>query len=362
MLQPMNNVDEITPTLTLKRKERFFNDLIVKLIGIPLLGILIPNLTRLITNSAYKAHELLLSYSYFVIISFLIWQGNVMLMRFISLKIKWRRESYYNKIIALLFSNIVYSGIVSIVLIYAWLRFSHEKVINWNPLINTTFIIIIAATFVTNIYENFFLIREQLNTLSRVEQLSLAKSQAELHALKNQIDPHFIFNALNTLSYLIVSDTKNAKLYNDTLAKVYHYILGNKNRDVVLLAEEIEFISNYFYLLKIRFADAINMTIEINALDTEESLIPPISLQTLIENAIKHNDFCEADPLQIHVSVEQNYVVVKNRIKKKIYPAPSSKIGLSNLDSRYRLITRRNILKDELNNNFVVKLPIISIR
>jgi len=358
----MNAVDEIKPTLTLKRKKPFINDGIVKLIGIPLLGVLIPNLTKLINNDAYKLHELLLSYTYFVAISFLIWQGNVMLMRFISIKIKWRREAYYNKIIALLLSNIVYSGIVSVIFTYVWLRFSHEKMYSLGPLLNTTFIIIIAATFVTNIYENFFLIKEQLNTLSRVEQLSLAKSQAELHALKNQIDPHFIFNALNTLSYLIASDPKNAKLYNDTLAKVYHYILGNKHRDVVLLSEELEFISNYFYLLKIRFSHAINMTIELNALDTEENLIPPISLQTLIENAIKHNDFSEDEPLQINVSVEPSYVVVKNRIRRKAYPAPSSKIGLANLDSRYRLITRRNIQKEETNSHFVVKLPIITIR
>ncbi|WP_153796969.1 sensor histidine kinase [Foetidibacter luteolus] len=358
----MNVTGDIKPSLTLDRKRQFLNDGIVKLIGIPLFGILIPNITRLITNSAYQLHELLLSYGYFVIVSFIVWQGNVLLMKYLSYRVKWKKETYYNKILALLASNVMYSGLVSAGLIYVWLSFSHEQLTNWNPLINSTFVIIIAAAFVTNIYENFFLIRQQLHTLSRVEQLSLAKSQAELHALKNQIDPHFIFNALNTLSYLIVADAKNAKLYNDTLARVYQYILSNKHRDVVLLREELEFISNYFYLLKIRFANAINMTIEINDMGAGENLILPISLQTLIENAIKHNDFCDEDPLEIQVSVETNYVVVKNRMHKKAYPVPSSRIGLANLDNRYRLIARRNILKDEFNNYFVVKLPIISIK
>jgi LytS/YehU family sensor histidine kinase len=214
---------------------------------------------------------------------------------------------------------------------------------------------------VTNTYENFFLNQEQVNALSRVEQLSLAKAQAELIALKNQIDPHFIFNSLNTLSFLISTNPHNAKLYNDTLAKVYHYILRNKDKDLVLLREELEFISNYFYLLKIRFDNSINMTIEINDVDAEEFLILPISLQTLVENAIKHNEFTDNRPLAIYVSVNSNYVLVKNQVNLKSYPVPTSRIGLNNLDNRYKLITGRSILVDNMSTLFTVKLPIINL-
>jgi LytS/YehU family sensor histidine kinase len=217
------------------------------------------------------------------------------------------------------------------------------------------------ANLITNTYENFFLNQEQVYTLSRVEQLSLAKAQAELIALKNQIDPHFIFNSLNTLSFLISSDPHNAKLYNDTLAKVYHYILRNREKDLVLLHEEIEFISNYFYLLKIRFGNSINMVIEISDVDAEEFLILPISVQSLVENAIKHNEFSDATPLSISVSVTSNYVLVKNRINLKTYPVPTPRIGLTNLDNRYKLITGRSILIDNSANIFTVKLPIINL-
>jgi LytS/YehU family sensor histidine kinase len=128
---------------------------------------------------------------------------------------------------------------------------------------------------------------------------------------------------------------------------------------MVLLREEIEFISNYFYLLKIRFGDAISMVIEITDLSSEDFLIPPISMQALVENAIKHNEFNDRTPLTINVSISSNYVIVKNIINPKNYPTPTSKIGLGNLDHRYKLITKRNIIIENNFKSFTVKLPII---
>ena len=109
----------------------------------------------------------------------------------------------------------------------------------------------------------------------------------------------FIFNSLNTLSYLIGKNQQDARLYTDTLARVYRYILSSKERDLVFLKEEIEFMSNYFYLLKIRFSHSITMEIEMADLDTDNFLITPISLQILIENAVKHNEFSELKKLFI---------------------------------------------------------------
>ena len=333
----------------------------IKLLAIPLLGIVIPNLTGIISHSRYSTGEIIASYLFFIFISFVVWEGNVKLMRLVKRKYKWGHRNYYKTILAFFASNVLYSGTMSVLLLLVWMFLSHETYTNWRPILYTTLIIIVTANLVTNTYENFFLNQEQLNTLSRVEQLSLAKAQAELIALKNQIDPHFIFNSLNTLSFLISTDPPNAKLYNDTLAKVYHYILRNKEKDLVLLREEIEFISNYFYLLKIRFDNSINMVIEINDVDAEEFLILPISLQTLVENAIKHNEFTDKKPLAIFVSVTTNYVLVKNQVNLKSYPVPTSRIGLNNLDNRYKLITGRSILVDNVSAFFTVKLPIINL-
>src|SRR5882757_903328 len=339
--------------------ENALDDRTIKLIGIPALGLLIPNLSGLITNRLYSFPELLACYAYFIFIALLIWQGNVWFMYFIRKKYTWSYKQYYKIVISLFLINIVYSGLLSALLLDVWTMFARETYGSGGPLVNTSLIIIIAACFITNIYEILFLNREMEHSQSRVEQLNIARAQAELEALKNQIDPHFIFNSLNTLSFLITRDPQNARLYNDTLAKVYRYILSNKERDLVLLKEEIEFISNYFYLLKIRFGEAISMVIEITDLSSEDFLIPPISMQALVENAIKHNEFNEKTPLTINVSISSYYVIIKNIIHPKSYATPSSRIGLGNLDNRYKLITKRNIIIENNFKTFTVKLPII---
>jgi sensor histidine kinase YesM len=331
----------------------------VKLIGIPAAGLLIPNLTGLISNRLYSATELIACYLFFITVAFLVWEGNVRLMYFIRVRYPWSKKTYYKIIVSLFFANIVYSGLISSVLLKLWRYCSHETYPGNESVLKTVLVIMIAACFITNIYEILFLYREKEDTESRVEQLNAAKAQAELEALKNQIDPHFIFNSLNTLSFLITRDPKSARLYNDTLARVYRYILSNKERDLVLLREETEFISNYFYLLKIRFAEAISMTIEINDLSAENYLIPPISLQALVENAIKHNEFSEKKPLAINVYIHSDYVIVKNDLNRRNGAQPGSKIGLGNLDNRYKLLTKRNIIVENNFESFTVKLPII---
>jgi len=334
-------------------------DRIVKLCCIPILGMLIPNIAGLITNSLYSSFELIGCYTYFILISFVIWEGNVRLMYYIRRKYEWRYNQYYKIILSQLFANVFYSGVASFILLYGWKLASREVHSSWWPILHTISIIVVAASFITNIYEIIYLNKEREYNLTRAEQLNIAKAQAELEALKNQIDPHFIFNSLNTLSFLITRDPQSARLYNDTLAKVYRYILGNKEKDLVLLREEVEFISNYFYLLKIRFSEAVNMEIEITDLAAEDFLIPPISMQALVENAIKHNDFTDSNPMTINVSVSSNFVVIKNAIKPKNYAPPTPKIALNNLDNRYKLITKRNIIIENNFKFFTVKLPIL---
>jgi sensor histidine kinase YesM len=334
-------------------------DRTVRIIGIPILGIVIPNLTGLITNRLYRSIELVGNYLYFIVVFVLVWEGNIRLMYFIRQKYPWTRGSYYKIIIALFLVNVVYSGLISYLLLKSWKLWSREPAFDNTPLANCVFVVVITACFIANIYEILFLNLEKELNESRVQQLNVAKVQAELEALKNQIDPHFIFNSLNTLSFLITRDPKSARRYNDTLALVYRYILGNREKDLVLLREEIDFIGNYFYLLKIRFAEAISMVIEITDLSAENFLIPPISMQTLVENAIKHNEFSEATPLNIAVSISSDYVIVSNAMKRVSEPQPSSKIGLRNLDNRYKLITKRNIIIENNFERFIVKLPII---
>lgn len=339
----------------------FRKDLIIKCLCIPLIAIGIVNFTNLIHNKSYSVFYLLLSYIYFILLSWIIWQGNVQLMKLIKKRFRVAFRAYYKSVLALYATIIVYTIVVTTCGIALWLYFSLENN-SVTHLPAAVAVTVTVAIIVTNLYEIFYLKSEQEDTVKRAEQLNLAKTHAELVALKNQIDPHFIFNSLNTLSYLISVNPANARLYNDTLAKVYHYILYNKEKNFVPVGEEVEFLSNFFYLLKIRFGNAIAMIIKIDSIQSEELYIPPISLQILLENAIKHNELNEHTPLTIHVNISANFIVVKNKIFKKMYASSGTGNGLTNLDNRYKLLTAKNIYVYDEGEYFIVKLPILNMR
>ena len=338
----------------------FQKDWPIKLIGVPVLAMSIVNLTGIITNSRYNSFRLFLNYAYFIALAWVIWEGNVRLLKFLKKNLRLPSKVYYKSILALYAFIILYTVLIATGGLSLWLAFSAEDNEAYKHLLPTVIIIVIAALFVTNLYEIFYLKEQQQDIEKRAEQLNIAKTHAELVALKNQIDPHFLFNSLNTLSYLISSDPTNARLYNDTLAKVYRYILINREKNLVSAADEIEFLSNFFYLLKIRFDNAVNMVIEIKSLSAEELFLPPISLQILLENAIKHNELSCANPFTINVTVSSGYVVIKNRIIQKAYIPASTGTGLHNLDNRYKLLTGKNIIVYKNNEHFTVKLPLVN--
>ncbi len=338
----------------------FRNDVLIKCFCIPVIAVSIVNFTGLIHNRNYTAFNLILSYAYFIALAWVLWQGNVQLMILLKKNFRVSHNNYYKSVLVLYAVIIVYTIITATCGVALWLYFSLEDKTSFSHIPVTVAVTAVAAIFITNIYEIFYLKGEQADTVKRAEQLNLAKTHAELVALKNQIDPHFIFNSLNTLSYLISIDPANARLYNDTLAKVYHYILFNKEKNFVLVREEVEFLSNFFYLLKIRFGSAIGMVVKIDSLQAEELYIPPISLQILLENAIKHNELNENAPLVIDVHISDNYILVKNKVYKKQYASPGTGNGLNNLDNRYKLLTEKNIIVYKDADYFIVKLPVLN--
>jgi len=235
----------------------------------------------------------------------------------------------------------------------------HDSFLQYNEILKLQLIIRLIAMQISSIYEIAYLNSERNSDIVKMERTEKSKIQAELDVLKSQIDPHFIFNSLNTLSYLISQDAKSAKRFNDTLANVYRYILVKKEKDLVQLKEEIEFAMNFFYLLKIRYQQGLVMKIEINNIISENYLLPPLSIQILIENAIKHNHFTEKSPLLIEVKVIEEHVTVSNNRHVKQFEIQSSQIGLKNLSERYKLITNSVISITDNKDYFRVTLPIL---
>ncbi len=350
----------IKKEVTNNNKGAYVNDIGFRLILVPAFGIIIPLMTGMINSFNFSNWQVKLSFLYTIGIAAVVWQGNRYLHFSMRSYFDWHNKPI-QKILVLLFSVAFYTIPVSILLLVGWYNFFGAGLVNWNIVWNSTFIILIAVVFITHVYETVFLVKETESEMIKNEQLERIRAEAELEALKNQIDPHFIFNSLNTLSHLIEEKPAKAKLFNDNLADVYRYILQNKARGLVLLKEEMLFLQNYFSLLKIRFEKAVEMQVNIDEKVMDHYLIPPISLQILAENAIKHNEFSETAPLVISITMRTDQLIIHNSIKKKPLRKLSSKIGLQNLQERYKLTTGQEILIKEEEDNFTVILPILKI-
>jgi len=177
--------------------------------------------------------------------------------------------------------------------------------------------------------------------------------------LKSQVNPHFLFNSLNTLASLVNTDADKASQFISKLSLMYRYILENSPKVKVPLKDELAFIEDYFYLHETRSEGKILLSIDIKESNNEYEILP-VSLQVLIENAIKHNMATLEKPLRILVYMEEQQIVVKNNLQKMATQVVSTKIGLNNLNERVRLITGKEITIEETTSDYLVKIPLLS--
>jgi len=183
---------------------------------------------------------------------------------------------------------------------------------------------------------------------------------ADISVLQHALAPHFIFNSLTTLNHLIITNPDVAWRYNNRLAEVYKYFLVNKKRELIPLYREIEFIENYFFLLRMRHDNKLQFTTDMIETAGRRIMIPPCALQTLVENAIKHNEFSEEKPLKITLAVNGEYLKISNNVQPKPYLAASTQTGLKNLHSRYKHVCNKGIQVESREQIFQVRVPLIS--
>ena len=336
------------------------NDIGIRVVLVPLFGIAIPLITQMVPHDQFSNSQVKLSYLYTISIAFVIYEG----VRFLQFTLR----SYFDwlnkpirKILAFIITIPFYVVPVSVLMLVGWYKIFMNGVVDWHVVRLSSIIILIAVFFLVNLYETVFLVRDVANDKLQQEQLERAKAEAELEALKNQIDPHFIFNSLNTLSHLIEEKPEKAKLFNDHMADVYRYILQNKAKDLVLLRDEMLFMQDYFSLLKIRFEDALQLEMVVDENTWDQYLVPPISLQVLLENAVKHNEFSTSMPLKIQLRFVDDELQMQNLMREKVLRKPSSRIGLQNLEERYRLSTNKSIRIIKTEDSFTVCLPVLKI-
>jgi sensor histidine kinase YesM len=332
------------------------NDRIFKTFCIPILGIVIPLLAHLVNYRQMSAGRIIVSNLSFIATSYIIWQGSVHIVSNVR-RNKTIRKEVFLKLFLLCTLTALYGFTIATVSALLWQIISQEAS-DIQPAINCGLIAAGTVIFLTLVYEALFLSKERELDVKIVDQLDKERLQAELTAVKGELEPHFVFNSLTTLSHLISIDAEKAQKFTHKLAVVYKYLLINKDKELISLADELNFIDDYFYLLHIRYDNKVNL--QLNFKKGEETiLVIPCSLQILIENAIKHNQFTEADPLNIVISLNGEYLKVENNKRSKNYAVESTKVGLSKLRTHYKLICNKNILIYEKESKFIVKLPLI---
>ncbi|QJW90776.1 histidine kinase [Spirosoma taeanense] len=196
----------------------------------------------------------------------------------------------------------------------------------------------------------------------RAERLEKENLQAQFAALKSQVNPHFLFNSLSILSSLVHADADLSERFIDQLSRAYRYILEQKDNERVLLRTELEFIQAYRFLLNIRFENKFDVVINVPEADQNRYSIAPLTLQLLVENAVKHNRMSAKEPLQVHIHLDGESLLVHNNFQPRPQSETSTGVGLQNIVNRYALLTDRPVWIGENEGSFIVKIPLLSER
>ncbi|WCM42865.1 histidine kinase [Flavobacterium sp. CBA20B-1] len=215
-----------------------------------------------------------------------------------------------------------------------------------------------SMTISTTVYVALLIRRKDKIEVTQQKDIAV-KATASFETLKNQLDPHFLFNSLNVLSSLIEENPLKAQEFTVALSKIYRYVLDQKDKNLISVEEELNFAKLYISLLKMRFENGISVNFLIDESVFDYKIVP-LSLQLLLENAIKHNSISDKKPLLIKIYQEENYLVVQNSLQKKQTFEKSSGIGLSNIIYRYELVSNTNVEIMQTNDLYKVKLPLIS--
>jgi hypothetical protein len=319
-------------------------------------------LIRLLTGVKIEFNSvLLINFGYTVLYGFTLYFANAFL--FIKLDGIFNKERFNRKRIIIGFIGSFLISILAIFLLRVFedvvvegktfaVFFEQEKFSNYLVTIIITFIVTLA-------FHAFYFYKAYQESRLKEQKIIAGTANAQFESLKNQIDPHFLFNSLNVLSSLIEENPENAQRFTTSLSKIYRYVLEQKDKELVTVQEELAFAKTYMNLLKMRFENSITFEIPTD-FEYADAKVVPLSLQLLLENTIKHNVVSENKPLHIKIYFKDNYLVVENKLQKKEVLQDRKGVGLQNIVSRYAILSERKVLIDENKDSFAVYLPILT--
>lgn len=217
---------------------------------------------------------------------------------------------------------------------------------------------ILYAFLINTIYECFYLFVRLSQTAIENEQYKKESAEAKYQNLTSRLNPHFLFNSLNTLTTIVEEDPKKAVNFIRELSVVYRYVLSGQKLTWADLNAELKFTQSYILLLKMRFEEDLQITLDVCSEFLNYHILP-MTVQLLIENAVKHNEISKSHPLEIKVFCENGNLVVTNRKQKRNIMPATTKVGLHNISERYRFLVNREVIIEDLENTFTVKIPLI---
>lgn len=327
------------------------------------LGItLVFEIIRLVLGQPFRFDMSLLSdLGYTLLYSWVLTLVNGSFFDYLNEQVKWKKYARYRYLIGAL------GGITLTMMAIALLRVTIEMGIggeNWTEFVQGEqpshyFVALLITLVISGAFHAFYFYKHWQERKVTEQKIIAGTASARFDALKNQLDPHFLFNSLNVLTSLIEEDPAKAQGFTTSLSKVYRYVLEQKNKELVPVEEELQFARTYGKLLKMRFEEGLHFEIPDRA-ENPEALIVPLSLQLLLENAVKHNVVTSRSPLIIKVKEEENALIVANKLQVKKGMHKGSGVGLRNIRERYRLLTDRQVVIRSDSEEFRVHLPILT--
>ena len=330
---------------------------VIRWIGIPVVGFF---MSFIVKDHEHEQNTMLENVLISLVFTGVLWNGAVLIIFQLRKKFPALPQTGPRLIVTYLFVTlflIICPNLIRLSLgIVTFADLDDIKNIFMNSEIN-----MVAAFMVSSVYEGAYFFGKWKSSFALAEKLKNQQVRTQFEVLQNQMSPHFLFNSLNTLTTLIAEDQKVAIDFTQTLSEVYRYILQNKERELVMLKEELIFSKSYVYLLQMRYPENLEVNFSIDA-KYEELYIAPLTLQMLIENAIKHNIISKNEPLQIDIYVDKNDILlVKNNLQLKRTLEKSTKTGLTNIRKRYEFLGQRNIEVITSQSNYMVAVPLIEM-
>lgn len=313
-------------------------------------------------GTAQFGYEQVKIFGYYLLYTLSLTLVNFYFFEYLNHRVNWEKYDQKYRLVIGVF------GSVSITLLTLFIvRIFHKVILEGTPYnefisgqnlefyFKSTIITLVISIF----FHAFYFYKMVQDKKVKEQKIIAGTASAKFESLKNQIDPHFLFNSLNVLTSLIEESPENAQKFTTSLSKIYRYVLEQKDKELVSVEEELKFAKTYMNLLRMRFENSVFYEVPEKLINAHGKVVP-LSLQLLLENTVKHNIVSENKPLNIRIYEEDGYLVVENNYQKKEVMQGLKGLGLQNIVDRYSLITSRKVLIEQSTRTFLVKIPILT--